>query len=187
MVREILTDWNTPAGGGRVSVMYFDDTVSVVSQRAALATLWTTLEPRLGSTVTWTIRTEGRNLHTGNGQLLGQWEDTTSRTGTGNDAASTVIPDASQVLFRWRTGIVVKGRFLQGRTYVPGMTAASLTSGNVSAAARNEWNTAINTFLGANVGLEVWHRPVNQSGGTTGFVLTGSVWSELAVLRRRRS
>ena len=43
MVREIITDWTTPAGGGFVSVMYFDPTILVETQRAALGSLWSAI------------------------------------------------------------------------------------------------------------------------------------------------
>jgi len=184
MPREIITDWVTPGGSGFVSVMYFDLGSPAAAQRSALGAFWNNVDALLDSNALWTIRTDGRELDDATGTLTGAWSEATAYTGAGA-LAGQCVPDAAHVLFRWGTGVVVNGRFLKGRTFVPGLSTAQILEGNVATAAVTTFNTAAAALTSSSLG--VWHRPVAGAGGVFQDVTTGTVWNELAVLRQRRN
>lgn len=185
MPREILVDWTTANGAGKVSVFYFIEATAVTSQRSALATFLGAADGVMASDTTWTIRTVGREMLTASGALTGAWSDPTAFTGTGA-AAGESWADASQALVRWSTDHIVGSRFLQGRTFLPGLTSAQITDGNLGSGARTTIQTAATALVNAGVQLCVWHRPVAGVGGEAWAVDTATVQSEIAVLRRRR-
>jgi hypothetical protein len=183
MPREIIVDWVTPAGSGFASVMYFDLGTAAAANRSSLNSFLGSVDALLDSNTIWTIRTDGRELDNASGTLTASWTEGTVYTGAGATAGQCV-PDTAQVLFRWGTGVVVGGRFLKGRTYIPGLSTANVTEGNVAAAAQTTFNTAATAFVTSGFG--VWHRPVAGAGGSFSDATTGSVWSEFASLRQRR-
>lgn len=187
MVREITVNWNTNAGGGFVSVFHFIEATSVSTQRSALATMLGSMDAYLQSSVSWSVAQEGRERDTATGALTGAWSDAPLLLGTGAISTGAPVPDAAQVLIRWGTGNIVDGRFLQGRTFIPGLTNGQTSGGNVNGTVLTAWQTAINTYLAAAVQPAVWHRPKNGAGGALWAIESGTVWPEFAVLRRRRA
>jgi hypothetical protein len=185
MPREILVDWTTINGAGKVSVFHFIEASSVASQRAALATFLGAVDAYLDNSTTWTIRTAGREVLSATGALTGAWTESTAYTGTGASSGEPAA-DATQVLFRWLTDHIVGSRFLQGRTFIPGIEINQLSGGNLLAATRTALTTAGQTLIDSSVQLAVWHRPVNGAGGEAWAADTCAVSSEFAVLRRRR-
>lgn len=185
MPREILVDWTTPAGTGFRTVTYWDQSLSVSPQRDALGALFGSIDNLIDSNTVWTVETSGRQVDDSTGTLTGVWSEASAETGAGT-VAGQCVPDAAQILLRWNTTDIAGGRFVKGRSFVPGLSTASVTEGNLSAAAVTAFQTAVNTFIAANVGFGIWHRPVNSAGGSFHDVVTGSVWPEFAVLRRRR-
>jgi hypothetical protein len=158
----------------------------VVDQRAALGAFFGAVDAIQAGQVSWTIRTSGRELSTSTGTLAGQWTDATAFTGSGGGVSTSSIADASQALVRWRTDTIVNGRFLQGRTFLPGISTSSILAGNLTAAAQTIINNAAATYIASLAQPVVWHRPTGGAGGSQDVVVTGTAWSELAVLRRRR-
>lgn len=185
MPREILVDWVTPAGGGFRSVTYWSETPAVVDQRAALATFLGAVDNFLDSGVTWSIETTGREMTDAEGTLTDIWSETTARGGTGG-VAGNAAPDAAQVLLRWNTSQIINGRFLRGRTFIPGLSTASVADGNVAGSTLTSIQTALDAFIATVAGFGVWHRPVAGGGGDFSLAVTGSVWAEFGMLRRRR-
>lgn len=186
LMNEILTEWTTPSGGGKLSVMYFlGSSATDEAQRAALGALWGAIDAQLDNAVSWRVQTTGRQIESTSGALLGEWSDPTAQTGTGA-LIGQATADAVQALIRWGTGTVVGGRFLKGRTNVPGLEANGFTDGNLSNTVQTAFNNAIATFIAANVGFGIWHRPNGAVAGSHHIVDSGSVWPEAAVLRRRR-
>lgn len=184
-IREILVDWTTQAGGGFRNVFYFDSTVTPAVQRSDIATWATGMAGVIDTNVSWTVETAGRELDETTGALVGAWTEPTGHTGLGA-ITGECVPDVAQILCRWATGSVVGGRFLKGRSFVPGMTVAQMKDGNIVPATVGALSTVCNTFATGASNLLVWHRPVLGAGGVAIPSQSGSVWSELAVLRRRR-
>lgn len=185
MPREILVDWTAPSGGGKLSVFYFSEGGSVVDQRSALATFLAAIEPYQTTNTTWRIRTEGRELDSNTGTLTGLWTHNVNHTGTG-DSTTASVADTSQLLVRWITATIIDGRLVKGRTFIPGIQSQYINLGNVAAGVQTAVGTAANTFAGSTGAPVIWHRPKNGAGGSNAGVTGASVWSEFAVLRRRR-
>ena len=168
MVREIISDWTTAAGGGFVTVMFFDDVGVAATQRFALGTFWQDVCQVLHTSASVQIRTTGREFDTATGALTGQWTETTPHL-SGGDVSGQPVADSTQILCRWQTGQVVSGRFLQGRTFIPGLEVAGLTNGNLSAAAETTLNDATSDFVAADGGSAVFGAPACRDGdGTRG-------------------
>lgn len=166
------------------SVMYFSSSATASEQREHLGTFLSDLMGAVVPGVRFTIRTEGRILNPGTGALTGAWVDGVARTLTGS-ASGQPVADATQALIRWQTGEVVGRRFLQGRTFIPGLANGNTNGGNISTALIADWATKANAFVSASQ-FGIWHRPKTGAGGQWLEVTTASIWSELAVLRRRR-
>lgn len=185
VLREILTDWTTAAGTGFVTVMYFEQPIAVADQRLALDNFWQSCTAGLSNQTGYTIRTSGNEIEDTTGGLVDVWSDSTLYGDVGSFAGEPV-PDASQALVRWRCAAIVGGRFLQGRTFIPGMASATVDNGNLSSASRTPIQTGANAFIASAAGLTVWHRPTAGAGGSHDAVSTAVVNEEFAVLRRRR-
>lgn len=185
MPREILVDWTLASGSGKVSVFMFDPTPTIAAQRTALQTWLTAVKAHLDNSASYVIRTDGREMDDTTGALTGSWSETSAKTGTGGGTLEPVA-DATQMLVRWKTPTIVNGRFLQGRTFIPGLAASNEAGGNLASATSTSVQTANNALIASVSGLGVWHRPVSGSGGLFDLATTSNVWSELAVLRRRR-
>lgn len=186
-IREVIVDWTTLSGPGKVSVFHFAaPTVSVATQRAALGTMLMIIDSNLVEETEWSIRTEGRILESTTGELTGSWTDATVREGAGG-ASGNSVTDPTQVLLRWRTGQIRNGRFLIGRTFIPGLNEGYTTGGNIAPGILTTWGAAMSTFVGSASGFGVWGKPSGTAGAGVFHEATGSqVWSEAAVLRRRR-
>jgi len=185
MPREILTDWTFDSGEDGVSVMFFDEGLSVTDQRAALAVFWGAVDSMLHNGTTWTIRKSGREMDDATGTLTGVWTDTATLTGTG---AGTVNPvnDAAMILLQWQTNTIVNGRMVRGRTFVPGAEISTQEGGNLGAGFVGLLQGYQATLIAASEGFVIWHRPTSGSGGSVAPVTTGTAWQEFAVLRGRR-
>lgn len=185
MPREILTDWTFDSGEDGVTVMFFDELLSVTDQRDALAVFWGAVDSMLHNGTTWTIRQSGRELDDSTGTLTGVWTDTPVKTGTG---AGTVNPvnDAAMILLQWQTATIINGRMVRGRTFVPGAEISTQEGGNLGAGFVSQLQGYQATLIAASEGFGVWHRPTSGSGGQFVPVTNGTAWSEFAVLRGRR-
>lgn len=191
-VREILVDWTTASGGGKVSVFNFSNLVAVASQRSTLKTFLTDADGICAQATSWAIRTSGREMDATTGALTGAWVEPTASIGTGG-AIETSAPDAIQALVRWKTGVIVGSRFLQGRTFIPGLAVSTSVAGNLNSGAQTTVTTAAANFAAATNEFGVWRRPIHDPNdgslvraGQFAEVTAGTVWNELAVLRRRR-
>lgn len=191
-MNQILTDWTTPSGGGKVTVMYFSAAGDINDQRIAVDNLFKDIGVGLDDSVSYQVRQEGVVLNDVDGALLDSWVDNFA-TGSSGDGTGQVVADATQVLIRWSTDTVVNGRFLKGRTFVPGLGNGNEANGNLATAAVATFQGVVDDFIAADVGFGVWSRPVRDPethalvrDGLWLPATGGSVWSELAVLRRRR-
>lgn len=190
-IRQILTDWTTPAGGGMVSVNYFDATSGVAVQQSAVDDLFDGMKSGLSDQVSWSVRDTGVELDESDGTLVGTWANAAGLSGSGT-GASEPVPDSSQILLRWHTASIVHGRFVRGHTYVPGLTLGNVVGGNLGSAAKALFDTEAHAFATSGSDPVVWSRPFAGKVGNparAGSFHTmdeGTCWSEIAVLRRRR-
>jgi len=190
---EIITDWSTGSGRAGLSVMYFDTSIiDETTTRSELADFWGTIDAYLDSNTRWTIRTTGRVVDSSTGALVGEWTEPTLRTAFGS-VSGAAVADLAQVLVRWNTGVVVRGRFLKGRTFIPGYASSLQAEGQVGSVQQAAIASAgANLLAGAN--LQVWQRPFAGSAdpvrpaysGSSARAETASVWAEFASQRNRR-
>lgn len=184
-IRQILVDWTTINGSGKVSVLYFESGIAVATQRTALQTFLTAVKAHLDNSVSYVIRPNGIEVDDATGTLTGAWSETSGKSGVGGGGGEPVA-DATQMLMRWKTSTIVNKRFLQGRTFFPGLATSNLVNGNLNGATGTAVQTAGDAFIASAAGLVVWHRPIAGSGGLHDAVSTCQPQGELAVLRRRR-
>lgn len=95
-----------------------------------------------------------------------------------------ILPASTQGLCRLRTGLVVGGRRLRGRLFLPGMTEANSTAAGVpSSALQSDVDAALTLLITASAGAWVVYSRTHQAISS---VTTASLWSQWAVLRSRR-
>jgi len=184
-IREILIEWNTDSGSGKRSVLYFNSAPTVASQRTAINAFLTSIKIHLSPATQFGIQQSGVELDSQTGALVGSWAHATNLSGNGTGSGSSV-PDAAQALVQWKTPAIVNGRFLRGRTFIPGVLGSLVVAGNLNATVIATFGTAASTLVASGADLHVWHRPISGSGGTSVAANSASIWPELAVLRRRR-
>lgn len=184
-MREIITDWTLASGGGHVTVQYFDPTILLDVQRAAIDQMYTALADQFATTTGWSVRTEGRVVDPITGETTGFWADGTVLDGSGIGPLQPWA-DANNALVQWRTDTVVRGRRLQGRTFLPGFGSGAVSGGNLLPALQSLIITAADTMR-EDAGLLVWSRPVDGAGGQATLASSCSVWSEIAIQRGRRN
>lgn len=191
MVKQLRLLWSLPHGSNGVSVINYADGVSNVIIRSTSRTAIGLLIPRLHTGVTVTADQEVRTIDTATGQLqqisvLGTWDPV---VGTATDDP---LPDVAMGLLRFQTGGIVNGHRVRGRTFIPGLTEASSTAGQVDPAALSDLTDAA-VQLAAAGQMVVWSRPLKDSGGSTlrpgsAHPITASgAWGEFAVQRGRRT
>lgn len=183
---EVLTQWTIPSGINTRSVMYFAEGVGLAAARQSVNTLFTNVRSLIGTGVTWQVLPDARVLDETTGTMTGIETDATARVGSGN-AAALFVADATQVLLTWTTGRVINGRFVKGRTFVPGLDANLLAGGNLGAGTQATFAGAAQALAGSASGFGVWHRPKGGVGGILVPTTGGGCNKELAVLRRRRN
>lgn len=190
-MREIIVDYTAPGLTGALSVFYFDDTFDVDLQRGAIDQMFTDFDTVLSNDLSWAVRSTGRELNPVNGELTGEWTSSIPVAGSGSGAGSE-LANATCLLLKWNTGVIQHGRFVRGRTYVPGVASSACVDGQVASSAVAQASVALTTFIGANLGFVIWHRPIPATdedpgrSGNSNAVDAGSVWHEFAVQRRRR-
>lgn len=187
MLRQILTRWSVPnASRDITTVMNFDESISAATQRAALAAFWTSVSPVLHSSVSWSIESSGRILDESTGGLVGTWSDGPVISGVGSSALGDAMANATMLLIRWRAPLIVNGRRVQGRTFIPGPSTNASVDGEVEPETVTGLTAAARSFVDSNAGLGVWSRPAGSRPGRFSVVNDGDCWAEFAVQRNRR-
>lgn len=185
-MREILVNWTSPFARAGVSVFNFDHSVTAAAQRTALQTFLTSLKPLFVEGMAWTVAVEGREFDPADGHLIGAWNEPTAKTGVGSAANPVPLADATQLLIRWKTETIRRGRFVAGRTFIPGISSANVLNGDVPPGVSAISTPAAQALITAAVGLQIWGRPILADPGIAADVTSATTWSEYAVLRRRR-
>lgn len=183
---EVITNLTTPAGGGRVAVMHFDEVVPPQECVDYVEDFWTGLRMQLGAQTVARVQGSGRLKDEATGQVTGFYSATAPAAVLGA-LTDKPLADATQGLVQWRTGVVRGGREVRGRTFIPGLTVGSLDGGNLSGGARDAIGAAASALAGPITGFGVWSRPVEGRPGLLVQASGATVWTEFAVLRRRRS
>ena len=184
---EIKTLWTAENSPGGETIMYFrDGTATLDSLRGRLEQMWADCAVRFDNQTTWTIAQSGNIVDEATGTLVDEWASGTPYSGAGSSSGQPV-PNQAQLLIRWNPQVIIGGRRLKGRTYVPGLGSLSMDGGQVIAGVITDFQTAAQDFVDdCNGQFVVWHRPTGGTGGQAASVVTASVWEEWSVQRRRR-
>lgn len=185
MVREIIVDYEIPGASNALSVFFFDEAQPLGAQRTALEVLFNGIESILSNTMEWSVRQVGRELQTTTGALLGEWTTSVPASGQGT-AMAAAAANATSMLLRWSTNTIVAGRFLRGRTFIPGLGGNRIEEGGLNPADQVTLASAGEDMIGEAAGFGIWHRPTNGVGGVFHEAVGAAAWNELAVQRRRR-
>jgi len=171
----------TPVVGGGLSTFYFEAAVGTVAQQvAAVATFLANSETQRSSAITWATAADVAQIDSATGNLVGT-STVTPSTGAGT-AAGDPAPFATQGLLRILTGVVVGGRLLRGRLFLPGVVEASST-GVPSAGYITAYNTVGAALIAdVNSAWGIWSHTHGVFQPANGV----STWNRWAVLRSRR-
>lgn len=155
---QVRVNWTGPFGATD-SVHHFDLAGGTQQQAAtAVMNMWQSIDNALHSSVSWSLDTDVRGLNEQNGNLVAMYSvSSASSVGTGTGD----YVDLLQGLLVWNTGVVADGRLLRGRTFIPGITEASVdTTGRPTSGFASVVNTAASTLISDAVSTPVvWHRP----------------------------
>lgn len=186
-MRQILTRWVVPGSASDITtVMNFESAPPVADQRQSVQDFWLGFTGLLGAGVSWVVEDAGDEYDAASGTLSGDWSDPVQLIGPPSGGSGGVVPNASMLLIRWRTGAIRNGRRVTGRTFVPGIGVGNLTNGELTANAQGFASLAAADMVSDGVGFSVWSRPQNGAGGALSEVVAGTCWNELATQRRRR-
>lgn len=170
-------------GGPFLSTMFFDviGGLTAANANAAAGAFWTAIKAVSSSALTFTTESEVATVDIATGQVTGLLPVTPISV-VGVDPADP-LPFATQALIRWHTGVFTAGREIRGRTFVPGATEQYNVSGVPRADYKAALDAAATTLIGA-VGAELM--TYSRKNHDAAPVISGSTWSEWAVLRSRR-
>lgn len=191
--------WSNWAGQPGVSTFYLADGRLDVTP---IKTFFTAMAPFLPTPIQWTIPSIGDKIADGDGTIAGSW------IGTGGGVVPTTginspYSGASGFCVDWKTGTIVNGRRIQGRTFfVPGAQVLYQNDGTIVEATRGTILAAA-TALISSLGTDflIWARPFEPGPdnpapgepghkeprlGTSGPVAAAFVPDLAVVLRSRR-
>lgn len=104
--------------------------------------------------------------------------------------SSFIAPPALQLAVTWKTGDIVNGRRVAGRTFVGPLDYGTIQDdGTPTATALTKLEAFANAWTDngtTDVYAAVWHRPVGGSGGSDHEITAHSFKDKFAVLRSRR-
>lgn len=185
-VRTVLTGPQIVGGG--VSDLYFSEGEGAIDVLpSAVATFWTELAPGLHEGNTADVDPSVAILDETTGALIAVETSSTNPPPIAFSDAGDPQGPANQALIQWHTGAVVNGRVVRGRMFVPAVAESASTLGVPTAAAIAFFQDAVDGLLAAvNATLCIWHRPNGANPGSKHEVLSGTIWTQWAVLRSRR-
>lgn len=186
-IQQWALQWGLQSGLNGETILHTDNTQAPGTRATGFQTFITGLMANLTDQVTLALPSEVRLIDDTDGSLVSA-NAITPAAATPGSVTSEPVNDATQALVRLQTGSVYQGRRVQGRLFIPGVPSAALVDGNLSAAMIASLTTATAPLVAASLGVVIWSRP--RPSGTPGAsfdVSSRTVWSELAVLRRRRN
>jgi len=182
MVLQLMVNWTGPGKSPKVSVLNYSVTEDIPGKVTALRAFLTSYAAWMDTSYRADIDPEYRVLNTVTGGL----EEVGTIASPGASIVGTVnsepVADIAQILVQWRTQTIVSGRFLRGRTFLPGFAQDFAALGNPTASACNSIAASAMTLLATGDGPAVWSR----RHGVATLALSATVWTEFAAQRNRR-
>lgn len=180
----VRTTFSGGAGAPYLSTFYFNviGGLTAANANAATGAFWTAVKPYIMSSTIYATDAEVAEIDIATGEVTGL-VPVTPATGTGG-ATGDDLPTMTQGLVRWRTGTFVGGREVRGRTFLPSMGEVNSTTGVPIAAIKTAVNTAAAALIAdANSDFVIYSKTHRDAVP----VVSGSMWTQWAVLRSRRA
>lgn len=183
-IREFHTRWD--GVGGAPFWTTVRQTAVGVKTAQQFATAWGDFLDRaktsLANQLTATVLSEVTIIESTTGELVGT-TNVTQRTIAGTDA-NDMLPRTSQLLIRWHTPLIIGGRRVRGRTFLPGLCEENNSdAGSPLPAIVTGFQGSLNTLITDWGGEAVVYSRTHLSGAA---IDSASVWTEWASLRSRR-
>lgn len=182
MVVELIGSWSGPGRTPKLNIWHGADGAAPDAVAAAVRAFYDGIKAEIADTYSVAIEPNYRILDATTGAMTDAGLLTTGTAAVEGTSSLGPLPDAVSALVRWNTGMIVNGRFLKGRTFVPGVSYDNLTGGNMSAGCVTTFNTAAAALVNLDAGFAVWSR----TAGVVHPVIAGDTWTEYATQRRRR-
>lgn len=182
MVKEYRATWTGPGHSPKYNIFHSEDSEDADLIKGVITAFYTSIAPHVNSSFQVKLDPTYRTLVTATGALVADTPYTIAPLPVSGSSAGAALPDAAAVLCRWNTGVIVSGRFLRGRTFLPGCTVGLMAAGNLAGSGYTTLNSAASTLAGATPRIAIWSR----AHGVLHPVQAGSVWNEVATQRRRR-
>ena len=191
----LKTTFNGGEGGPGVATMYFLDVATAVE---SVYNFWNSQAGGMPAGTTIQVESEGDVLDDASGDVTGSWTQTAAA------AIVTTSPvtyaAAAGAVISWRTGVVLDGRRLRGRTFVvPLPSIAFGTDGVLTDAEVASLQASANSLISTqSESFVVWHRKFLGKAATStrparpahdgghALVSSAQVPKRGAVLRSRR-
>jgi len=180
----VNTTFTGMAGGPWYNSLAFTGTTLANAQDAADAvlTFWTSVCAYMKCGGTATVEPEVTIYSDATGEATGVF-NTTPSTPISIPSGSGMLPTATQLLMRLRTGVFAGGREIRGRIFVPALDESANDSGRPNSGIITPMALALTTLISDTDSVLAVY---SKKAGTTAVVNGGSVWNEWAQLRTRR-
>ena len=186
-ILRVKATWTSGQGGGPyLTQLYFMTAGANGTQTeandavTAVGTFLGAIDAQVQTGTNWSTDPEVEDINAA-GVLLGTFI-TTPQSGAGA-ASGQAFPPATQGFINWRTNLVVNGRTLRGRTFIPNVPITQGSGANPSSTYQTLLTNAANAMIAdASTMFAIWsktHSTVTQASAG----VAGTKW---AVLRSRR-
>lgn len=177
---KIEVTWQGTAGAPFYTRLFFDSATSTAQGNLdAVRSCIQTMASRIANNLTAFYNNEVEKVDPITGQTV-DVETVTARSSTVGTASDAQLPYANQAMLRWETGTFLNGRRFRGRTFLPGLTVAANSDGEVASAYRTAAESTFDDLLAQNV---VVYSPTARMWRAANAVVCPP---KIAVLRSRR-
>jgi hypothetical protein len=180
----IRTALEQQAGNPMLNTLYFDEGAGTAAQAAsAVAAFWTACGDLMSTACGWQVENEVALVDEATGDITGYESVASPGSGSGT-LSGQPLPFATQGFMNWRTGIIVAGRRLAGRTFIPAATENLNDAGVPNGDYIEVLATAAAALIDDADSALLVYSPTHHTGGLVSSGNVGRVWG---VLRSRRT
>jgi hypothetical protein len=179
----VRVTWSGFVGGPGVSTFY---AVSAADLVVPLKTFFDVVAGITPNEIDLLVEPTGETLVVETGAISGTWAATPVGAVTGSEGGDYAAPVGAQVT--WFTDGIVSRHRVKGRTYLVPIAANKYNNqGGINPPVKTLLDDAAAALISdSSANLQVWHRPVADTGGQAFDVTVGLCGVKAAVLRSRR-
>lgn len=185
-LNRVIVSWSGGSVAGlAANVLHYAGDVGAPNS-GLIKAAYDAVKANLPNNVTVTIPNTGDVIEDTTGELLDVWTSTGGGTVTGT--ASPAQAAGVGACITWRTGGIINGRKLRGRTFLVPYAAAAYDQDGTLTANGKTFTDAFATAMMASGPLAVWHRPTTPGGsdGNSYGVVLPITHDKVAFLSSRR-